>query len=372
MPAATLSGGQAAGANTSSPGAMVPFNVGSNLYSELIFTDTSAALPATPTEFVHNITPGGFLRGVRLIVTSSGGSLGTGALAADSPFNLFTSISLENIDGSPIKYPMSGYSYFLENLYCMPWLGDPRLRVGEFSNTVNPAFTLFIKPEIRWTAGVLANTDARAQYRIRYTLNTLAGFLGTVGSATSPAVTVKGYLESWAQTDQSDLHGNAIAPLPDGLSIGRILRQDVKVLNGAGADNQLQFSNTGNEYRCIIVVVRDSLGARQDYLSDPVRFRVDDRSLWTRSPNEIIATMNDFYENQNTGVLVRPTGVYVIPRFRNPGNLTGEYWMPTSNATYVVLQSATSGTAVNVPGTVQIITDEVVPIAAVSSDLEGI
>lgn len=369
MPAATVGGG--AGQATGAPTAQVPFMVGSNKYRELVFTDTFT-LGANAVEFVHNITPGGFLRGVRLIVTSASGVIGTGVLAADGPFTLFSSISLENIDGSPIKYPMTGYSYFLENMYTMPWLGDPRLRNGEFSNTINPSFTLFIKPEIRWTAGVLANTDARAQYRIRYTANSLAGFLGTVGTATTPTVTVRGILESWAQTDQTDLHGNPIASLPDGLSLGRILRQDIKTLNGAGADNQLQFSNTGNEYRCIIVVVRDSLGARQDYLSDPIRFRVDDRSMWTMSPAELFASMNDVYTSSGIGTMVRPTGVYVIPRFRNPGDLDGEFWMPTSNATYVVLQSATVTGGANLPGTVQIITDEVVPITQVPLELEGI
>ena len=36
------------------------------------------------------------------------------------------------------------------------------------SYSLERAFTLFLQPEIRWTAGVLANTDTRSQYRFDY------------------------------------------------------------------------------------------------------------------------------------------------------------------------------------------------------------
>lgn len=368
MPAATISSaGKGPGAVT--PGSVVPFLVGSNQYSEKIFTDTFQ-LGATQNEFVHNITPGGFLRGVRLLVRSTGGVLGSGTITADNPFNVISNITLENIDGSPIKYPMGGYSYYLENKYGKPWAGDPAKKY-DYAQGINPSFTLRIFPEIRDSAGSLANTDARAQYRIRYSLAPTATIAsGSVGTA--PTITVTGFLETWAQTDSQDLHGNPIAAIPDGLAIGSILRQDIKTLNGVGADNIFQFANTGNEYRCIILVVRDSNNARQDYLTDPIRFRLDDRSEFVQSPDDLFQTMTDHYDFLGQGTSSRETGVYVIPRFRKPGQLQGSFWMPTSNASYVVIQSTTSATASNVPGTLQIITDEVVPIQTVPIEMEGI
>lgn len=373
MPAGAL--GTASGvASAANPGAMggVPFFNGTNWYREKIFADSYAVTAGGSQEFVHNITPGGFLRGVRLYMTSTGGSLGTGVVAADAPFSLLTSISLENIDGSPICYPMSGYSYYLVNKYCQPWLGDPTKK-HNYSATINPNFMLFIKPDIRNTLGCLANTDARAQYRIRYTIG--AGnpnLLSTTGSATFPTVTVTGYLETWSQPDGVDLHGNPISQLPPGLSAAHITRQQVVVLNNAGAANTFQIQNTGNEIRCFIFVVRDSLNARQDYLTDPLRWRLDNRQLHVSSPDETFYVMEDFYDGLGYGIDTRETGVYVWPRFINPSDDTGEAWLPTSNATYLICESATLGSGSNLPGTVQIITDEIIPLGPIPGELESI
>lgn len=349
---------------------VVPFQIGSNFYDEQFFTDTFT-LGAQGQEFVHSVTPGGFLRGVRLQISSSGGVLGGGTLTPDAPWSIISSVSLENIDGSPILYPQSGYSYYLVQRFCRPWEGNPEDR-DSFSNTINPGFELFIKPEIRDTAGCLANTDARAQYRIRYTLAPLSALV-TGGAPTPPEVQVIGYMKSYAQTDTQDLHGNSVQPVPDGLSLAHITRHQILTLNGAASTNTLQSTNTGNELRASILVVRDSLGARQDYLTDPIRQRLDNRSLSVNSPREVFENMFDFYGTEIlSNAFPRPTGVYVFPRFIRPGDLFGQYWMGTSNATYLIYESQTLSTATNVPGTVEIITDEVVPVAPVPPELEGI
>lgn len=349
-------------------GAVIPFQMASNFYDEQIFSDTFQ-LGATAQEFVHNITPGGFLRGVRLIVRAAGGVAGT--VTADNPWNLLQSVSLENIDGSPICYPMSGYTYYLLSRYCRPWMGDPALRY-DYTQSINPSFSLFIAPERRDTLGCLANTDARAQYRIRYTLAPAATI--TTGGTTNPTITVTGRMEAWAQTDQQDLHGNQIQPVPDGLSAAHIQRHQILTLNGAGATNTLQLTNTGNEVTATILVVRNSLGARVDYLSDPIRVRLDNRSLQVSSPDEVFNAAADFYNDYgiDNSANARPTGVYVFPRFRRPGDLFGTYWLPTANSTYLIYESQTLSSGTNLPGTVEAITDEVIPVAPIPPELEGI
>lgn len=362
MPAATVAPGQG---QPGSAGGTVPFLVGTQPYGEKFFTD-SWQLTTSTQEFVHNITPGGFLRAVRLTATSTGGVGGT--IGADGVWGLFSNITLENIDGSPILYPMNGYAYYLVNKYMSPWYGDPQKVSTYNSNIATPGCALRVSPEIRNTAGVLANTDARAQYRLRYTLNTLAGFQGTAYT-TAPTFSVVGTTQIYSQTDPTDLHGNAIQSQPDGLNVARIIRHQVFTLNSSGADNTFQLGNTGNEIRGMIIVIRDSSNARQDYFSDPVRIRLDDRSLGVLSPTEIAERMTEFYPYMNAGVSARETGVYVLPRFRRPGELDGNYWLPTSNATYLTLETASSG---GTGGTVEVITDEVVPVGPVPADLEGI
>lgn len=367
MPALTAAPPQAnPTAAPSAGGGTVPFFYGSNRYVEKFATDTWQ-LTTTTSELVHNINPGGFLQGVRVQFRSTGGVGGTAS--ADQPWVTVQSASLENIDGAPIMYPMGGLSYYLGDRFFRPWHGDAAARF-DYAAGPNPSMSLFLRPEIRHTAGVLANTDARAQYRVRVTMNTWANVI-TSGS-TAPTFTVTFYLETWAQPDDKDLRDNPIEPLPPGLNLATLRRRQVLAINSASADNQWQLSNTGNEIRGIIAVVRDSNGARQDYLTDPIRWRIDNRSMGVFSPDEVFNRMADFYDGLGYNLVSRPAGVYVWPRFYQPGAMKGEAWLATTNASYVLFESATLSTGTNLPGTVEWITDEVVPVGPVPMEFESI
>lgn len=369
MVAAAVAGGAShapAGPPTTG-GSVVPFFYGTNQYVEKFFSQTTT-LGSNQVEAVSNINPGGFMRGVRVEVRSASGVIGSGAVAGDGPWTALPSLTLENIDGSPIIYPMSAYAHMCRQWFGRPWWGDPSRRF-DYSNTVNPSFSLFLQPEIRHTAGVLANTDARAQYRVRFTYATLAQFLGTVGTATAPAVTVTCYLESWAQPDAADLRGNPIEEIPPGLNLATIARHQIINLSAVGADNTFQISNMGNEVRLFLWIMRNSSGTRTDLASNPIRWRLDNRSLGVFSTDEVFNRMSDFYESLQNGS-TRPTGVYAWPRFYDPGRMVGESWMSTTNATYLIWETATA--AGGAGGTIEIITDEVVPVGPVPMELESI
>jgi len=350
---------------------VVPFPMGTNSYAEQISTDVFQ-LGAAAQEFVHNITPGGYLRGVDLQLVSAGGVGGTPT--ADAPFNLINSVSLENIDGSPILYPMGGYAYAMWQKFSAPWLGEPANPAQLFSaGQATPSWLLHLYPEIFGTAGVLANTDARAQYRVRFTLSPSAT-LGS-GYTTTPTTTVTTYLQTWAQPDREDLHGNTIQAQPPGLNLARIVRHQVIGLNAAGATNLVQVTNTGNEIRNIIIIVRDQTNARVDGISGVLRFRLDDRSLGTYTPNALFDRAVKFFPNLGNNTFPRPTGVYVIPRYQSPtpdngSLLNGDTWLPTSNATFLNLEFVTAAGPTG--GTVEVITDEVVPVGGIPMELEGI
>lgn len=369
MVAASAAGAASSPVAAESAGGVVPYFYGSNLYAQKFGTVDTIQLGATAQEWTENIIPGGNLRGVRLQLRSTGGVIGAGAVTPDNPWNAFGSIKLENVDGSELMKPMGGYSYYLGQRFFRPWLGDPAKR-RDYSATVNPSGTLFVQPEIRHTAGVLANTDARSQYRVTYTTNAAANV--TTGATTAPTVSVTKYAEIWAQPDGSDAHGNQIEALPQGLNIATLRRHDVKAINAAGSNNVIQLSLTGNEIRGLIMVVRDSLNARQDYLSDPVRWTIDNRNLGVYSPDEIFNHMEDFFGQLANGTSTRPTGVYVFPRFFQPGYLMGQSWLGTTNATYLTWETSTAAGAVNMPGTVEIISDEVIPMGPVPMELESI
>lgn len=362
--------------------AAIPFLVGSNCYREAPFSTTVQQLDANSHETVVNVTPGGFLRGITMQVTSASGVLGAGVLAADVPWSILSSVSLEDISGGPILYPMGGFSHMLAQKYLRPWEGDPAKRAG-FSATINPAFTLRFFAEVKDTLGVLANTDARAQYRFRFTLspgNSAGPFgLTTTAPTTQPTVTVKLYIESWAQPDLQDLLGNPIEQLPDGLICSRFLMHEQPVFNTG--NNVLRFTLVGNELRGLILVVRngDANKTRVD-LTDAnagaIDYRLDARRLWKMSPSQLIEEMNAFYLMLGNGTWTREAGVFVIPRFGGPSDAgdaaagQGEYWLQTVEQTLMQIELG-GGDVTTPPGSIEFIYDALAIAGQVPAHLEG-
>lgn len=329
-----------------------PFWQASNLYAEKI-TSTAVTPGSTISNTFVNINPGNFLRGVRFIVRSSGG---TGIATADNPSIAIQSLDLENVDGGEILYPMTGYAYLQRQRYFRPWLGDPTLAY-DYSMSANPSFSLFLDPEIRLTAGVLSNTDARSQYKYNLFTNTATN----ITSGTAPAMTFTTYMDAWGQPDPQDLEGIPNQPLPPGLALQVKLRHQAGVtLQASGTDNIFQLVNTGNALRGIIAIVRDSNGVRADGFSDPIRWQQDNRNLGVFSPDLLFQWMNEQY--QNYGIGARPPGVYVFPRFFNPGEMTGQGWLYTNNATKLTFETSTASGLASGTGTVEFITDEVYPV----------
>lgn len=361
--AASTGGGAASSAATGQN----PFWMASNWYAEKMPTIISAQLGATQLSYLNNpVNPGQFLRAVRHLVRSSGGIGGT--VTADAPWNVFQSIELDNVDGSQILYPMAGYSHFLAEAYFRETYGSPAQRY-DYANSVNPAFTLPLRNEVRHTLGVLSNTDSRSQYKYSVTLAPAATVI-TSGS-TAPTVTVTSFMDAWAQPDAKDLQGNANQPLPPGLNVQNLRRHDLPVqLNSAGSDNVvITRAITGNELRGVVMCLRDSNGARQDYASDPIRWTVDNRNMGALSPDELFQWMSDFY---GSNYMARPQGVYVYNRHFDPGRLVGQGWLPTTNATKLQWEFTTLSTGSNLPGTIELISDEMTPVGDIPPELDMI
>ena len=387
MSAAAAQATAAAGPQGQPPAALIPFEVGSNLYREAPFATQVFTPGASAQPFVFQITPGNFLNGVVCQVTSTGGALGTGVLSApttnpggNGALDIFTGCTIEDTGGAPILYPMGSFEYVVAQKYLRPWSNDPQLRPG-FSNSINPSFTFRLSVAVRNTLGALANTDARAQYRIRVVAQPLVattsspGILSSAGTATAPTVTAKFYLDAWAQPDQVDLMGNPIAQVPDGIVCSRFVMNERPVFNVG--NNIFRFTLTGNEIRGLMLIFRNSLGQRID-LTDAnagnIRFRLDNRVLWTMTPSQIIEEMFDFYNEFLGGGFTRETGVYVIPRFRNPGSEWGEYWLQTVEQSLLQIELAGGDLGANTPGSLQMVYDQlaIAPGTVLPPDLEGV
>jgi hypothetical protein len=354
-------GAGGAGGQMGAGGGGNPFQLATNLYAEKNQQGltTSLTTGATQTPGGGAVNAGQFLRAVRLIFrTSTAGTVATAGATSDLPWNIFTGTDMVNVDGSEILYTMGGYAHYLGQKYGRPWLGDPAtFQDASVSTVLVPQFTLTLQPEIRWSAGCLANTDSRSQYRFDYTIDTETNFLqGGTGYTVHPVINVTPYMDAWAQPDATDLQGTANQPVPPGLNLQVKRRHQIFTLNAAGSDNILQSALTGNALRNQIIVTRGgSPSLRTDALTDPILWQVDNRSLGKYSTNVRLVSgtptsnlggdmlgVRDmeffseyFYTQQANGGGVatafvanwREVGVYVFPRFIKPGSLFGEGWL---------------------------------------------
>lgn len=391
MPSQT--GGGGLGAN--------PFQIATNLYAEKNLQGSQSGLVLTGSPIVSggSVNAGQYLRCLRLMFrTTTAGTAGSAVVAGDAPFSVFSQLDLTNVDGSEILYNMGGYSYYVGEKYFRSWLTDPGKRYDfqAASTTVAGSFTLSLQPEIRFTAGVLANTDTRSQYRFDYALN--GGTVYSTAPSVYPTVALIPYMDAWAQPDAQDLQGTPNQPVPPGVNLQVKRRHQIFTLNGNGSDNTLLSTLTGNAIRAMAIVTRTSAGARVDGFSDPFYWQLDNRSLGRLNPDIIRQWAEDFYNTLNlsgmssaqtpgnptttsnnatdglssaalyAGAGAEDQGVYIFPRWIEPGELYGQGWLYTANSTKLQFESSTANSA----ATAELITDEVYPVGAVDPSLVDI
>lgn len=389
----------AAGAAQAAPsgagaGGQNPFQIATNLYAEKNLNGliSSQLLTTSPIPGGGQINAGQYLRGLRLIVrTVVNGA--TVPVTGDNPFGgfqgaanagqaagIFSQLDLVNVDGSEILYNMSGIAYYLADKAFRPWTSDWAQAYDFVVSATQVGFTAFLQPEIRFSAGVLANTDTRSQYRWDQSV------LGFTGAGTQPTISVTPYMDAWAQPDDKDLQGTPNQPVPPGVNLQVKRRHQIFTLNGAGSDNILLSALTGNAIRGAVLVTRDTTGARQSIFSDPIYWQQDNRSLGRLNPDIVTQWADDFYNTYGRANYFNPgpqtpggaaptqyqNGVYPFPRYMEPGSLVGQGWLYTSNATKLQWETASATLGSGTPGTAELITDEVYPVGPVDPSLVDI
>lgn len=400
----------AAGAAPSSGGAggsnvgQNPFQICTNLYAEKNLQGLQTSLATTPSaqQLGGQVNAGQFLRGVHLIhrLVTAGATISVingrspvTTVTTDGAMDLTQNADLVNVDGSEILYNMSAYAHYIMQKTAKPWLRD-WVQSYDYNapSATNPGtYTLFLQPEIRWTAGVLANTDTRSQYRFDYTIS-------PVTAGTQPVISVTPYMDAWAQPDANDLQGTPNQPVPPGVNLQVKRRHQIFTLN-SGADNTLLSTLTGNAIRAAAIITRlASPSVRCDGFSDPIYWYLDNRSLGRLNPDIVrkwaedqyntysqagssIPGSSNFYANGNNatdglastagnyaGAPSNDFGVAVFPRFILPGELYGQGWLYTANSTKLAWEFTAANSAV----TAELVVDEVYPVGNVDPTLVDI
>ena len=399
--AATGASGTAQAGGAAPSAGQNPFQIATNLYAEKNLQGLLTAQAATTAtqQFGGSINAGQYLRGIRLMVRTAVAPAANTTVnsrtfaAGDGAFDLIPNADITNVDGSEILYNMSGFSHYIQQKYYKPWLQDASLRYDYRAPAaaVGGSVTLFLQPEIRFTAGVLANTDTRSQYRLDYSLGSLA----TPGSATFNVIP---YMDAWAQPDAQDLQGTPNQPVPPGVNL-QVKRRHQVFNAAASGDNTFLSTLTGNAIRGLTLICRDASSntTRVDGLSDPIYWYLDNRSLGRLNPDMVRQWAEDQYGTytlgnksgaipganyQTTSTAVDPLGatgnyagagsedlgVYVFPRFMLPGELYGQGWLYTANSTKLAFESSSA----NSVSTVELVVDEVYPVGNVDPSLVDI
>jgi hypothetical protein len=385
-------------------GGQNPFQIATNLYAEKnlqgLLTNQLAA--ATAQQFGGSVNAGQYLRGVRLMVRTSVAPAtfsvvnGQAIATSDGAFAVLANADLTNVDGSEILYNMSAYAHYLCQKYGKPWLKDRVLGYDyqPIGASLGGSFTLFMQPEIRFTAGVLANTDTRSQYRLDYTL-------AAVTAGTPATYNIIPYMDAWAQPDGQDLQATPNQPVPPGVNLQVKRRHQIFTTNGA-ADNTFLSTLTGNAIRLMLLITRNASNIRVDGLTDPIYWQLDNRSLGRLNPDILrqwvedqygaynpygagaqapgTATGNYYLTGSNANDALPATtgayalagshdlGVYAFPRFMEPGELYGQGWLYTANSSKVTFES----TGQNSVTTTELVTEEVYPVGNVDPTLVDI
>jgi hypothetical protein len=367
-------------------GPKVPFVRASYQYREKMRTDNVTLTASQQTLQPVPVTPGGFLRGVWIEVsTLVAGALGTAVLGgpSDFPFALIATVVLEDVNGQSIVGPISGYELFMANKYggYLPQ-DDPELNPAFSGTFAGPYFLIWVPVEVRSDGlGSLANTDARAQYRLIVTIDSTANFLST-GTITTPLqITLNYWVDYWAQVEAHSMTGEAQEQVPPGLGTTQFWYHEVPTV-AAGAQT-IKHNRVGNAIRCIVYILRNGVAAgaaqpanqRVSNFTDPIKLRMDNRYLFSESPNlRRRGLMGRLFfltgADSETGAIGTPvkgileTGTLVIPFNQDvaydpsPGDL-GD-WLETNEATFLQLESTLSATVASLT----ILTNDVAPRAA--------
>lgn len=371
-----------------------PFRIGVQSKDEIDYDVTVSATASTQDLPVLNIPPAGFLRGLYLIAEGAAGNTGTVLVAfkEDAPFNVFETVTLEDVNNQPIVGPISGHDLYLINKYGgYAGFGDPRNAAsnayaaisGAGATAASPSsgqggafsFVLRVPVELvqRDGLGALPNKSGTSMFKLRLRVNTLANIYATLpGHATTPLVLrTRVQQVNWWDPPETDLKGRPLAQNPPAVQTTQYWSKASYPV--AAGQNRQGLQRVGFLIRNLVFVLRDTNGARsasgETAFPDPFTLQFEAIQLIVRAKILWIKLMSERYGVNTAEVLAgvaaginnKDNGVYVEPFNLDfglaPGAETRMGYLPTSSASRLELQG-TLGTGA---GTLSVLTNDVAP-----------
>ena len=336
----------------------------------------------------------GYFRNLRVTHTFvTGGTITSGTIQADAPYNVNSLVQLKDAFGTPL---VVADGFTVANLLSRYSGGYGSLNGTNVpsnlpswttvSNTTGAGqFSYALPLEFAKGYGVLSAANASLLPTLQFNLNSAAALFSSSATGTFPTITT---------TVDSDFYWlpEGVSVEPPGLGTTRQwIQQQLNPPIPSAASARLQLPRLGGYLDTLIFICRDNTGARIDAWPQRLQLYVDGVplldttaattvALTTTYQGEVFDDMaiqfGDISATSSTSVTTsRPTGVIAISRKNsmNQNSLglldTGEAYLSTNPGTLVELNGAPWGTISNAPGTITAVIGQIVPTGAVITGL---
>lgn len=304
---------------------------------------------------------GGYMRSLEFYIVASGGNWSAATASPDAPYNVIQNIFLRDPYGQPI-YQISGFSLYCQNLYGgqtgMLGFGNNPAGLPSYSalSTTTGAFAIRLQIPIESDSSgycSLPFQNASSQPQIQVSLNTTNVVYTAQTGSTAPTLSLTLDEPFW----MTPVNNPQAAPADVGSSV-QWSELQAQQSPGAGVYSRIQLARVGTYITTIILILRDSTGARID------AWPLTDLTLWM---DGVPMLMESFAERQDKmwtqfGV-TRPTGV-IVYTFKNSIQTA----VSTADS-YDLICPTTPATLLEVSGTYQSISNQPAKITVVLGEL---
>src|SRR5215471_12744091 len=199
---------------------------------------------------------------IRIDYTTTAGTLG-----ADSPFTIFSSVQLNDVNNEAMFGPFDGYTWYLTNKYGgYYYWDDPATNAVYTASGTAGTFILQVPLEIvnRDPIGPVASVNNTATLTLIMQLNAAAT---AFPSATAWSVRARGTQEFYWEPRKADKQGRPIAGAPPANGTTQYWTQGSIPVAAAGVINQQLITGLGYPFREYLFIYRGTAGARSSFLS---------------------------------------------------------------------------------------------------------
>ena len=326
----------------------------------------------------------GYFRNFRVTHTlTTGGTLTSGTVQPDAPYNLNSLIQLKDAFGTPIAV---GDGYSISNLVGL-YGGGFGVNNGTNLASNLPSYTALsattgagsfsyaIPLEFAKAYGVLSGANASLLPTLQFNYNSVTAVFGSSVTGTSPTIGTQVDSDFYwlPETPATAGVGGGVAAIePPGLGTSRQwIVQQANPSIPASSSARIQFPRLGGYLDTICTIIRDSTGARTDgFWPNRLQLYVDGVPL-------IDSTMNELYDDSyiQFGGVTRPTGTLAISRKtslsqQSLGLLdTGEGYLSTNPGTLLEANFAPAGAGSNSPATMSVLVGQIIPTGSIIQGL---